>query len=484
LKCLNAPAPTVSQKMLFYEPSFVTFFGALYALYLATGRALTRKWILLLASVLFYVWGEPAFVLILLTSSLIDYVLAFYLAEPIPRNHRSLALSIGLATNLGILATYKYADFVAANLNAMLSPFGSQLIPMLHLALPIGVSFVVFEKITYLVDTWRGVSRRANHFSDYALFVFFFPKLLAGPILKFHEVQEQIVKPAQIEWTDCAEGLLRFARGIGRKLLIAEPLGGYVGKVFDHDPAGLGAGQAWLALVCFTVQIYFDFAGYSDMAIGLARMMGFRLNENFNAPYISRSITEFWRRWHISLTTWIRDYLYVPLGGNKTGKARTYLNLWICFLVSGLWHGASWNFVLWGAYNGLFLTLDRIFLQRLLDRSGAAISRAVTLFIVMIGWAIFRAEKPGMLTSFLGSLLGGGSGLTEIESPPDVPLALLFGVIISLFPAFRFYGWLGHYHDRNAWMRIGTRILLTLIYVIALARAFGMPFQPFIYFRF
>lgn len=470
--------------MLFYEPSFVTFFCALYGLYLAAERALTRKWILLLASILFYVWGEPTFVLILLTSSAIDHFLAFYLAEPIPRDRRALALYIGLATNLGILATYKYADFVIANLNALFSPFGSQLIPMLHLALPIGVSFVVFEKITYLVDTWRGVSRRADHFSDYALFVFFFPKLLAGPILKFHEIQQQIAKPAQIEWSDFTEGFLRFARGIGRKLLIAEPLGGYVGRVFDQDPAGLGAGQAWLALVCFTVQIYFDFAGYSDMAIGLARMMGFRLNENFSAPYISRSITEFWRRWHISLTTWIRDYLYVPLGGNKTGRARTYLNLWICFLASGLWHGASWNFVLWGAYNGLFLTLDRIFLQRLLDRSGALLSRAVTLFIVMIGWAIFRAEKPGMLSPFLGSLFGSGSALAEIELPPDVPLALLFGIIISLSPALPFYGWLRSYYEANAWLRISTGILLTLIYVVALARAFGMPFQPFIYFRF
>jgi alginate O-acetyltransferase complex protein AlgI len=470
--------------MLFYEPSFVTFFCALYGLYLAAGRALTRKWILLLASILFYVWGEPTFVLILFASSAFDHVLTFYLAEPVRRDRRRLALCIGLATNLGILATYKYADFAIGNLNALLSPFGSQLIPMLHLALPIGVSFVVFEKITYLVDTWRGVSRRANHFSDYALFVFFFPKLLAGPILKFHEMQQQIAKPAQIEWSDFTEGFLRFARGIGRKLLIAEPLGGYVGRVFDQDPAGLGAGQAWLALVCFTVQIYFDFAGYSDMAIGLARMMGFRLNENFNAPYISRSITEFWRRWHISLTTWIRDYLYVPLGGNKTGRARTYLNLWICFLASGLWHGASWNFVLWGAYNGLFLTLDRIFLQRLLDRSGPLLSRAVTLFIVMIGWAIFRAEKPGMLSPFLGSLFGSGSATAEVELPPDVPLALLFGTIISLFPAFRFYGWLSSYYDANAWLRISTGILLTLIYVVALARAFGMPFQPFIYFRF
>lgn len=470
--------------MLFYEPSFITFFIAFYALYLAVGRSLTRKWVLLLASIFFYVWGEPVFVLVLLVASLIDYALSFQLGEQTPLSRRRLVLSLGLTQNLGILAMYKYADFAIANLNALLSPFGPHLIPLLHLALPIGVSFVVFEKITYLVDTFRGTSERAARFSDYALFVFFFPKLLAGPILKYHEMREQIAKPALIEWEDFGGGILRFARGLGRKLLIAEPLGSYVGQVFDQNPGSLGVGQAWLALACFTIQIYFDFAGYSDMAIGLARMMGFKLKENFNSPYIACSITEFWRRWHISLTTWIRDYLYIPLGGNQGGGARTYLNLWICFLASGLWHGASWNFILWGAYNGLFLTLDRIFLQRWLDRVGPLLSRVVTLFVVMIGWAIFRAEKPGTLVPFLTSLFGGNSASLTIEFPPDMPLALVCGIIISLFPAFRLHARLARYYDRKAWVRVFTAVILILIYVIALARAFGMPFQPFIYFRF
>jgi len=470
--------------MLFFEPFFVIFFGAFYGLYLLAGRTFARRSALLLASILFYAWGEPTFVLILSASALIDYVLSFHLAEPTPLNKRRWALGIGLVTNLGILAIYKYADFAITNLDSLLSPFGGHRLPLLHLALPIGVSFVVFEKITYLVDTWRGVSKRAARFSDYALFVFFFPKLLAGPILKYHEMREQVAKPASVAWSDFAEGFLRFARGIGRKLLIAEPLGGFVGKVFEQDPANLTSGQAWLALACFTVQIYFDFAGYSDMAIGLARMMGFRLRENFDAPYISRSMTEFWRRWHISLTTWIRDYLYVPLGGNRAGELRTYLNLWICFLASGLWHGASWNFVLWGAYNGLFLTLDRIFLSRWLDRSGALVSRAATLFIVMMGWAIFRAEKPGTLLPFMGSLFGSGAGSAAIELPPDMPLALLCGCVISLFPALPAYSRLVRQYERLTWMRIGVGVVLVLVYVIALARAFGMPFQPFIYFRF
>ena len=470
--------------MLFYEPAFAIFFSAFYALYLASGRSLTRKWILLFASILFYLWGEPVFVLVLLASSLADYALSVFLTEPTPRRWRNIALATSLVSNLGLLAVYKYADFAITNLNGLLSPFGREQIPLLHLALPIGVSFVVFEKITYVVDIWRGVSRRADSVSDYCLFVFFFPKLLAGPILKFHEMRDQIARPAPVEWSDFATGFLRFARGMGRKLLIADPLGAFVGKVFDSDPMALSAGQAWLALACFTVQIYFDFAGYSDMAIGLARMLGFRLNENFNTPYISRSLTEFWRRWHISLTTWIRDYLYVPLGGNQTGNARTYLNLWICFLASGLWHGASWNFVLWGIYNGLVLTLDRLFLQKALDRCGALVARAVTLLIVMIGWAIFRADKPGMLSHFLQSLFAFGAPAAELETPPDVPLALLLGIFISLFPALRFYGWLNRVYDEGLWLRLVTDFVLIIIYVLALARAFGMPFQPFIYFRF
>jgi alginate O-acetyltransferase complex protein AlgI len=470
--------------MLFYEPVFLNFFCAFYAIYLLATGALSRRWILLFTSVFFYAWGEPAFVLVLIASSLIDYLLALRLTEPAPLRERRLWLALGIVLNIGMLAFYKYADFIITNLNALLTLSGTRQIALLQLALPIGVSFVVFEKITYLVDVWRGTTRRADSFPEYCVFVFFFPKLLAGPILKFHEMRDQIASPPPFDSSDFMTGFLRCARGMGRKLLIAEPLGAFTGKIFDADPAGLSAGQAWLALACFTVQIYFDFAGYSDMAIGLARMMGFKLRENFNSPYISRSLTEFWHRWHISLTTWIRDYLYVPLGGNRAGPTRTYVNLWICFLLSGLWHGASWNFVAWGAYNGLFLTLDRIFLQKALDRCGPIISRAVTLLIIMFGWAIFRTEKPGMLAEFLPSLFGARPAMADLEIPPDVPLALLFGIAISLVPATPLYGWLVRVYNERLWLRWVTGLVLLLIYVLALARAFGMPFQPFIYFRF
>ena len=306
--------------MLFYEPAFVTFFLAFYAFYLLATTASVKKWALLLASALFYFWGEPAFVLVLLASTAIDYALSFYLGAATPLPTRRLALFAGVALNLTMLVVYKYADFLIQNLNLALAPFGASHFPLLHLALPIGVSFVVFEKMTYLIDTWRGVSKPAASFADYCLFVLFFPKLLAGPILKYHQMRDQIAAPPAIELSDVVEGFLRFARGIGRKLLIADPLGTFANQVFAADPANIGTAYAWLGLACFTVQIYFDFAGYSDMAIGLARTLGFRLRENFDKPYISQSLTEFWRRWHISLTTWIRDYLYVPLGGNRGAR--------------------------------------------------------------------------------------------------------------------------------------------------------------------
>ena len=470
--------------MLFYEPLFLTVFPAFYALYLLARGVPTKKAALLVASALFYLWGEPVFVLVLLVSTAIDYALSFHLGEPTASRFRRLALSLGIAGNLAMLVFYKYTDFIAENLNLALGPFGAHQIPLLHLALPIGVSFVVFEKITYLVDTYRGTSKPAASFWDYCLFVLFFPKLLAGPILKYHEMKDQIARPQAVEWADFWNGFLRFSRGIGRKLLIADPLGSFVNTVFAADPASLSASHAWLALGSFTLQIYFDFAGYSDMAIGLARMLGFGLKENFNSPYVSRSITEFWRRWHISLTTWIRDYLYKPLGGNRGGEFHTYANLWICFLLSGLWHGASWNFVLWGAYNGLFLTLDRLFLREALARCGATIATAATLFIVMIGWAIFRSDSPAHLMTFTSALFGMNHVTDSAEIPAEVPFALVFGALISLLPATSLYPALIRAYEKHVALRAVTAGILALIYVLAIARAVTVPFQPFIYFRF
>ena len=470
--------------MLFYEPLFLTVFPGFYAFFLLITSGSAKKWALLIASTLFYIWGEPVFVPVLLVSTAIDYALSLHLGRQTPARTRRLALAVGIAGNLAVLVVYKYTDFLAQNLNLVLAPVAAMRIPLLHLALPIGVSFVVFEKITYLVDTYRGTSPTAKSFSDYCLFVLFFPKLLAGPILKYHEMKDQIASPRSVGWDDFEAGFLRFARGLGRKLLIADPLGPFANQVFAVDPASLGPATAWLGLASFTLQIYFDFSGYSDMAIGLARLLGFRLNENFNSPYIARSMTDFWHRWHISLTTWIRDYLYVPLGGNRCGNARIYLNLWICFLASGLWHGASWNFVLWGAYNGLILTLDRLFLREAFKRCGAVLSTAMTLLVVMIDWVLFRTDTPTHLIGFLSALSGIHGTTAAIEVPAEMPFTLLLGGLISLMPATPLYPRLVRAHQKHRWLRRGIVAALLVIYVVSIARAVTVPFQPFIYFRF
>ena len=343
---------------------------------------------------------------------------------------------------------------------------------------------VVFEKISYLVDVYRGTTRPARTFLDYSLFVFLFPKLLAGPILKYHEMAQQFAAPQKVGLDDFQEGFVRTARGMVKKVLIADPLGAYADRVFAAEATSLSAADASLGLIAFSLQIYFDFSAYSDMAIGLARTLGFRLRENFNMPYISRSLTEFWRRWHISLATWIRDYLYIPLGGNRGGEARLYLNLWICFLASGIWHGASWNFVLWGAYNGLFLTLDRLFLLRLLDRAGPFAATIVTLFIVTFGWAIFRTTSAEHLAGFIGALAGLSPSVADVEMQADVPLTMVVGVFLCLLPATPFFEPLRRAYDTSKLLRNLAALAILILWVVACGRALAVPFKPFIYFRF
>lgn len=472
--------------MLFHEPFFALFlFPAFYAAYLMIEeRVRAKKWALILASLAFYTWGEPLFVPVVLASAIIDYWLSQRIAAATTEPPRRAYLITGIALNLGILVFYKYAAFIALNLNLALKPFSGTELPLLHIALPIGVSFIVFEKISYLVDCYRGLSKPARSFADYSLFVFLFPKLLAGPILKYHEMERQIADPLPVQWADFEEGFLRTARGMAKKILIADPLGVYADRVFGADAAVLSSGSAALGLVCFTLQIYFDFSAYSDMAIGIARMLGFRLKENFNMPYIARSLTEFWQRWHMSLTSWIREYLYVPLGGNRHGEIRTYVNLWICFLLSGVWHGASWNFVLWGAYNGLFLTLERLFLRRALDRAGAFVSIAFTLIVVMLGWTIFRTTSVENLAGFLAALAGRTPTAAALPVPIDVPITAIVAAILCLLPATPLWTPLVRAYETNPLMRRLAAIALVLLWAIACGRALAVPFKPFIYFRF
>lgn len=474
--------------MLFYEPLFLFLFApAVYLLYLFFGADRRRRvFVLLLASVVFYGWSEPVFVLVVFASIALDLLVAQRIARAAAGDGRPRRwLAVGVVANLAILVYYKYTGFLAFNLDALLRALTLPGISIPEIALPIGVSFIVFEKITYLVDVYRGITAPARRPLLYGLYVFFFPKLLAGPIIKYHDIASQFETCPHADVDDFVNGLSRFMLGVVKKLLVADVMASGADAVFARDVATLGSGDAWAGVIFFTLQIYFDFSGYSDMAIGLARMFGFRLLENFDMPYIATSITDFWRRWHMSLTSWIREYLYFPLGGNRKGEARTYVNLWVCFLASGVWHGAAWTYIFWGAYNGVFLVLDRLFLVDRLRRLPDWLANIVTMLIVMVGWTLFRAtslEQAGALLSLMAR--PWAQGVAPFSAPSEyVAMAIVAaGVCVAQRIGADAPGF-----DWSALRRryaLAANGALAVLFVAALAKGVADPFKPFIYFRF
>ncbi|KQV54903.1 MULTISPECIES: MBOAT family protein [unclassified Caulobacter] len=462
--------------MLFSSPLFLFFvLPPALLLYFAAPKGLKNA-ALLVASLLFYAWGEPVAVFVVLASALLDYVVAPRVTTPGPEGGRWLAL--GVAANILLLFVYKYADFALDTVQPLTGP-----LPHLKLALPLGVSFIVFEKITYLVDLRRGESQRARSLRDYLLFVFFFPKVLAGPIIKYHEIDDAL-RERRVDWDDRAWGGLRFLWGLARKVLIADVCGQVADRAFDPANAPMGFAGAWIGVLAFTVQIYFDFAGYSDMALGLARIFGFRLRENFSHPYGAVSFTEFWKRWHISLTTWIRSYLYIPLGGNRRGPARTYLNLWLCFLLSGLWHGAAWTFVLWGVWHGTFMVLDRQSWLKWTERLPSPLRVAGVLALVAIGWAIFRSHGLTQLGDVLSAMARPGleGQFLAVRSHEAAAMAIgLLGALIAATPQVR------SLTEKAATIpsaRAAASLIIVALGVLAIAKALTTTFNPFLYFRF
>jgi alginate O-acetyltransferase complex protein AlgI len=466
--------------VIFSSPLFLFGFLPIFLLLYHAIPDRGRNVAILAASLGFYAWGEPTFVFIALASALLDLAIGNRIAP----GHGRGWLALGIGANIGLLAYFKYADFALANLHILVRQlFGADLPGIAAIALPIGISFIVFEKITYLVDLYRGTGRPARQVLDYLTYVFLFPKLLAGPIVKYHDIAPQLEqRPRRLD--DLVAGLLRFAIGLIKKVLLADPLGELVDLSFGpHGPDGFGL--AWASAVAFGLQIFFDFSGYADMAIGLARMLGFRLMENFDRPYLAVGFGDFWRRWHISLSSWIRDYLYIPLGGDRVTPARLYLNLWICFLASGLWHGAAWTFIVWGIYHGLFLTLDRLFLGRWLRGLPRAPAIALTFLAVTVGWVVFRAASLGAAFDYLvvmASPWRGPSRPTLVS--PDLRLVMATGLVLCFLPGSdrfdRIAGWI----EQRPFARTGTQLLLVGLFLIALGKATASTFQPFLYFRF
>ena len=471
--------------MPFTEPAFLFYFlpGTLAAYHLAPVRL--RNLVLTLASFLFYAVGEWGFVGWLLGSTAATYAVARGIDAWRGRRAAALLLGLGLAIDLLLLGYFKYAGFALRTLAGLGLSHGA--VP--EILLPLGISFFTFHKISYKVDVWRGTAEVRKDPLDLLLYILFFPQLIAGPIIRYHDIAVELVS-RRVDLETFASGIRRFAVGFAKKMLVANTVATVADQVFGADPARLGAASAWLGLACYTVQIYFDFSGYSDMAIGLARMFGFHFLENFDHPYTSRSVTEFWRRWHISLSRWFRDYLYLPLGGNRVSPLRTYLNLSVVFLLCGLWHGASWTFVVWGAFHGLLLVSERAGWGRILARLPPAAQHLQTLLWVMVGWVFFRAPSVGHALLFFRALVGGSAGVAPLEAvsmaTPAVVLALTAGIIGSTPVLAELAGrWRATTGDRGApaWTLARDGALLGLLLLSTMQVASG-TYNPFIYVRF
>ncbi|MBW0000475.1 MAG: MBOAT family protein [Verrucomicrobia bacterium] len=469
--------------MLFTAPVFLFFFlPAFLALYFALrGR---RNAVILAGSLFFYAWAEPRFIFWVLSSAVLDWWLSRLIAGAPRQSAKRAWLTTGITANLALLLWFKYANFLYGSLLAMCARAGIGPPPLAHIALPIAISFIVFEKITYLVDVYRRVANPANDIFSYLTYVFFFPKLLAGPIIRYHDIEPQFHTRA-ISWESMRSGIARFVLGMGKKVLIADYVSRISDQAFQLQPEQLDTCTAWLGVLCFTIQIYFDFSGYSDMAIGLGRMLGFRLRENFCNPYIAENFTDFWRRWHISLSNWIREYLYIPLGGNRKGSTRTYINLCTCFVLSGLWHGAAWHFVIWGAFHGMMLMADRLFWRDLQRHVPRPANVAITFFLVMMSWVVFRCDSFRQAENyFIALFVPGRSAPNLVWVSPDIALMLTMGLLISFAPLLPRFMQLQNVYGALRWRPLAELLACFPVFLIALAKVSVSSFQSFIYFRF
>jgi len=382
------------------------FFPSVIVLYyLCPGQL--RNLFLLLASLLFYAWGEPRYIAIMLFSTIFDYcngrLLEHFEAKGKKLTCGRIVLAISVAGNLGILCFFKYTDFILETINSLT---GGDL-PLLGLALPIGISFYTFQTMSYTIDVYRGNVTAQHNLISFGMYVCMFPQLIAGPIVRYSDVQQE-VKTRRTSFSLCASGMQRFLLGLGKKVLLANQIGALWDEIYGLSASDLSMSLAWLGAFAYTFQIYFDFSGYSDMAIGLGEMFGFHFPENFQYPYESKSITEFWRRWHMTLGTWFREYLYIPLGGNRKGSVRQIFNLLVVWFLTGLWHGAGWNFILWGLYFFALLVLEKLFLQKLLNHLPAVLQHFYALFWIVLGWVLFACDDLSRLKNYLKMLAGTG----------------------------------------------------------------------------
>jgi len=456
-----------------------------------------KRWqnaLLFFASLMFYAWGEGPVVLVLLASALIN----FMAGRLVEKGHRKTGLWLSLVGSLSLLFYYKYTNFLFDSARGFAQAFmfpASENLTLAQIVLPIGISFYTFQGISYTLDIYWGRIRANRSFLDFGTYVAMFPHQIAGPIVRYADIAPEL-NDRRVTLSTFGVGAERFIIGLAKKILLANTFAQVADTIFNAPPSTYPTATAWLGIVAYSLQIYFDFSGYSDMAIGLGKMVGFDFKENFNYPYIARSIQDFWRRWHISLSSWFRDYVYIPLGGNRGSNLRTYRNLLIVFFVTGLWHGASWNFIIWGLYHGLFLLMERAGLAKRLERLPAIVGHVYALLVVLVGWVFFRAADLSSAVAYLQKMVGlvpaSGTAAYPLSYFMNVELigSLLLGFILATPVYHRF---------QTVWRRLLTRVStgfvqLTLeavytlglvgLFILAVAYLAADTYNPFIYFRF
>ena len=439
-----------------------------------------RNLFLLIVSLVFYAWGEPKYVFLMIFSILVNYIFGRLMDKHRENKKRlKLMLVLSVVIDIGLLSVFKYTDFIITNVNAI---FGANF-DLLNIALPIGISFYTFQAMSYTIDVYRNDVRVQKNLIDFGMYITMFPQLIAGPIVRYADVQDQLAERS-VTTADFFEGVMRFVVGLGKKVLLANQMGAVWSDIYALG-GDVSALMAWTGAIAYTFQIYFDFSGYSDMAIGLGRMFGFKFPENFRYPYQSVSITDFWRRWHITLSTWFKEYLYIPLGGNRRGLARQALNLLIVWSLTGVWHGAGWNFVMWGLYYFVILFIEKLFLLKALDKLPKFFRHVYALLLIIIGWVIFASDDVSVLLPYLGSMFGanGAVGGMDVYTLLTKAVLLIICCIASTeLPKKLFLSAAGAMNEKAAFTL--KSVLTIALLALSMILLIGDSYNPFLYFRF
>lgn len=472
--------------MVFSSLLFMFRFLPLVLILYYAAHVKLRNVILFLFSLFFYAWGEPKYVFLMLCSITVDYFIGKRIQKCRNEGRMSAAgrwMLLSVIYNLSVLGFFKYTDFLIGTVNAV---FGTD-IPLPGIPLPIGISFFTFQTMSYTIDVYRGVTQAQTSWLNYGTYVSMFPQLIAGPIVQYKTIAKQLKERTETT-DDFVAGITRFLAGVGKKVLLANNIGVLWDTVSAMPLASLLAATAWLGAIAYTFQIYFDFSGYSDMAIGLGQMFGFHFLENFNYPYISRSITEFWRRWHISLSSWFREYVYIPLGGNRKGAAKQIRNIAIVWMLTGIWHGASWNFVLWGVYYGILLILEKFIFGKALKKLPKALQHVYTLFFVVISWVIFAFDNVGAGIGYIGAMFGAGGGFvdsTTVYLLYNYAVMLIVLVLGSTELPKKAAAWImKKLGEASAAAVVLHCLFYAAVFLLSVAYLVDASYNPFLYFRF